>query len=53
MAWPYWVSVSGFHGDGSEDGRDTAEDQRGRQHTQLERGNAVRVYRGIDWKRMR
>lgn len=27
-----------------------AEDQRWRQHTQLERGNAVRVYCGIDWK---
>ena len=30
-----------------------AEDQRWRQHTQLERGNAVRVYRGLDWKRER
>ena len=28
-----------------------AEDQRWRQHTQLERGNAVRVYRGADWTR--
>ncbi|NEX23480.1 peptide chain release factor H [Thiorhodococcus mannitoliphagus] len=30
-----------------------AEDQRWRQHTHLERGNAVRVYRGVDWKRER
>ena len=30
-----------------------AEDQRWRQHTQLERGNAVRVYRGADWTRER
>ena len=30
-----------------------AEDQRWRQHTQLERGNAVRVYRGTDWTRER
>lgn len=26
------------------------EDQRWRQYTQLERGNAVRVYCGVDWK---
>ncbi|MBK5963049.1 peptide chain release factor H [Thiocystis minor] len=30
-----------------------AEDQRWRQHTQLERGNAVRVYRGANWTRER
>ncbi|MBK5963328.1 peptide chain release factor H [Thiocystis minor] len=30
-----------------------AEDQRWRQHTQLERGNAVRVYHGADWTRER
>ena len=30
-----------------------AENQRWRQHTQLERGNAVRVYRGADWTRER
>ncbi|EXJ14028.1 Peptide chain release factor like protein [Imhoffiella purpurea] len=36
-----------------QDQTQAAEDQRWRQHTQLERGNAVRVYRGIDWKRMR
>ncbi len=30
-----------------------AQDQRWRQHTQLERGNAVRVYRGLDWRRER
>lgn len=29
-----------------------AEDTRWRQHTQLERGNAVRVYRGADWTRV-
>jgi peptide chain release factor len=27
-----------------------AEDKRWRQHTQLERGNAVRIYRGADWR---
>lgn len=30
-----------------------AEDQRWRQHTQLERGNAVRIYRGATWQRER
>ena len=30
-----------------------AEDQRWRQHTQLERGNAVRVFRGVEWKQPR
>lgn len=30
-----------------------AEDQRWRQHTQLERGNAVRVFRGFEWKQPR
>lgn len=31
--------------------RRTAEDKRWRQHTRLERGNAVRVYRGADFRR--
>lgn len=32
------------------DDKRAAEDQRCRQHTQLERGNAVRVYCEVDWK---
>jgi peptide chain release factor len=33
--------------------RRAAEDKRWRQHTRLERGNAVRVYRGADFRRER
>ncbi|MCF7977144.1 MAG: peptide chain release factor H [Chromatiaceae bacterium] len=35
----------------AQDQARAAQDQRWRQHTQLERGNAVRVYRGVDWRR--
>ncbi|WPL15145.1 Peptide chain release factor 2 [Thiorhodovibrio winogradskyi] len=35
----------------TEDRLRAAEDRRWRQHTQLERGNAVRVYRGSDFRR--
>ncbi|NEX23595.1 peptide chain release factor H [Thiorhodococcus mannitoliphagus] len=37
----------------ADDQAHAAEDERWRQHTQLERGNAVRVYRGADWRRER